>query len=366
MGFYKGMGRFRIVVVLNILVALGGILSYLATYIPPHTFWPAGLVAMAFPFVLLLNCFFVLFWLLKHPALSSISILVFIVGVPMIGATVSLHPSLTDEKGQFKVLSYNVSAFNAWGRYQEQMGLDNAYKLVRWVESSDADILCLQEFYNNDRSDTFNTISKIRQSGKEYFYMAPVYQEKTMNGYFGVAIFSKYPILARGEVLTGERHETNKAIYADLLLEGDTIRVYNMHLESMTIDERSLFRAGSFEELKQNYKTVLRKLRNGVKARSRQAQVLLAHIDRSPYKVIVCGDMNDMPYTFTYHALKSKLDNAFEKAGRGLGFTYNGKLFFLRIDNQFYSNDIRVHRFKTHRSVPYSEHYPISASYSLQ
>jgi endonuclease/exonuclease/phosphatase family metal-dependent hydrolase len=63
--------------------------------------------------------------------------------------------------------------------------------------------------------------------------------------------------------------------------------------------------------------------------------------------------------------MKSLLNNAFEEAGNGFGFTYNGKLFFLRIDNQFVDEGLTVTDFRTHRNIPFSDHFPISATYSL-
>jgi len=58
--------------------------------------------------------------------------------------------------------------------------------------------------------------------------------------------------------------------------------------------------------------------------------------------------------------------NAFEDAGKGFGFTYNKVLFFLRIDNIFYDPSLNIEHFKTHREVDYSDHYPVSATFSWQ
>src|SRR5690606_3320508 len=104
-----------------------------------------------------------------------------------------------------------------------------------------------------------------------------------------------------------------------------------------------------------------RKLKNGIQMRASQVKILSEHIQNSPYPVILAGDFNDVPYSYTYFTLRSILRNAFEEAGRGFGFTYNQVLFFLRIDNIFFGEGLEAKVFKTHREVDYSDHYPISA-----
>ena len=142
----------------------------------------------------------------------------------------------------------------------------------------------------------------------------------------------------------------------------DTLRVYNVHLQSMSIDERKI---GDMEKAKENYTQIAKKLQFGFVSRAREVDHLAAHISQSPYRTVVCGDFNDIPYSYTYLKLKQFLHNAFEEAGNGLGFSYNGRLFFLRIDNQFYSDGLKAHHFSTNRKVLYSDHFPIKAYYSL-
>ena len=98
--------------------------------------------------------------------------------------------------------------------------------------------------------------------------------------------------------------------------------------------------------------------------RTIQISILKKHMANSPFPVILAGDFNDLPYSYTYFSLKEDLENAFEKKGRGFGFTYNKVLFFLRIDNIFYENPMEVLQFKTLREVDYSDHYPISAVFA--
>jgi endonuclease/exonuclease/phosphatase family metal-dependent hydrolase len=120
-----------------------------------------------------------------------------------------------------------------------------------------------------------------------------------------------------------------------------------------------------FDGIKENYRQTLRKLKRGQVARASQLEILMEHMENSPYANILVGDFNDVPYSYTYFTLRNIMNNAFEKAGKGFGFTYNKVLFFLRIDNVFFDNSLEILDFKTHSEVDYSDHYPVSAVFSL-
>jgi endonuclease/exonuclease/phosphatase family metal-dependent hydrolase len=177
---------------------------------------------------------------------------------------------------------------------------------------------------------------------------------------FGIAIYSKLPIINTGEIRSESGNFMN-SIFADVLLGEDTIRIYNTHLESMSIDEENVVNT---DRLAQSYKDTGYRLRRGFISRAQQIKGLIKSIKDCNHKIILCGDLNELPYSYTYFSLRRLLNNAFEKAGNGFGFTYNGKLFFLRIDNQFFSKDINIHKFMTYRNVDFSDHFPLTATYS--
>jgi endonuclease/exonuclease/phosphatase family metal-dependent hydrolase len=111
---------------------------------------------------------------------------------------------------------------------------------------------------------------------------------------------------------------------------------------------------------------LLRRFKRGLVARSTQADTLAARIERSPYPVILCADLNDLPYSYTYDQLADRLQNAWATAGLGVGTTYNGKLPLLRIDNQFASPRFEVLGCRVRQDMPYSDHFPIEAEYRLK
>ncbi|WP_332910175.1 hypothetical protein [Algoriphagus boritolerans] len=122
-----------------------------------------------------------------------------------------------------------------------------------------------------------------------------------------------------------DNQRNNGTIFADIQVGGDTIRIYNTHLQSMAIEAESL---ESYEKAKLVYRQTLGKLHRGSLARSQQLSILFEHLNNSPHPVILMGDLNEIPYSYAYFKLSQKLVNAFEKAGRGFEFTYNRVLFF--------------------------------------
>ena len=100
--------------------------------------------------------------------------------------------------------------------------------------------------------------------------------------------------------------------------------------------------------------------------RAHQVNELMEHIENCPFQVVLCCDLNELPYSYVYHQIKNKLANAFEKGGAGFGFSYNGKIPFLRIDNQFFSSRLEILHYQTPKEINYSDHYPIKCVYSIK
>lgn len=240
----------------------------------------------------------------------------------------------------------------------------DAYKMIAWVRENDADIKCFQEYYHSDSSEMFATLDILSEEG-EYEYYFSSQNIHPENSKVGIVIFSRFPIVNSGEVLF-KKGSLNRAAFADIAIAGDTIRFINVHLQSMNLTPHNPLTSKTLSGTKKNLRTIYEKFEKGLLDRSFQAEIILEMIQQSPYKVILVGDLNQTPYSFVYNSFKELLDNAFEKAGNGFGFTYGGEtLFFLRIDNQFFDPTLTAIDFQTYNEVDYSDHYPIEASYVL-
>ena len=281
------------------------------------------------------------------------------IGLLFLNRTVGIHSTNKSDK-VLKVLSYNVRVFNVYSHLNSNF--ISSRETIDWVVDRDDDIKCLQEFYVHPESDIFSTVKAIRQKNP-YYYFEPTVTNRE-GAQFGIAIFSKYPIIHRGSLEVSES-SYNNILFADIVKDQDTLRVYNVHLESMSIDEQELTSSNS-ETISKNLRQLISQLKHGFIRRALQIDNLCEHLQRSPYPVILAGDLNDMPYSYSYQRLKKYLHSSFENGGQGFGFSFNGKLFFLRIDNQFYSEGIKLSSFETHRTVSYTDHFPISADYALE
>lgn len=111
-------------------------------------------------------------------------------------------------------------------------------------------------------------------------------------------------------------------------------------------------------------KDISYRLKYAFKKRAHQADVLTEHIQSSPYPVIVCGDFNDTPVSYSYRKIRKDLVDAYIKSGRGIGNTYSGVFPSYRIDYILHSRDIQSVGFETIK-VNYSDHYPVSCMFEF-
>lgn len=264
------------------------------------------------------------------------------------------------EAPSLKLMSYNVRLFDF---YLSSAAKDYRVRdsIINYLQKENPDVLCLQEYFYTDGSTDFNMKKELKDllQSKGYHERVRFQQNKKRN--FGVSIFSKYPIVSKGEV-SFPATATNYCIYADIKVNKDTLRVYNTHLQSVKIKEDDVnFNLDDDEETNLlRLKTTVRKLKNAYPARAEQAQLILKHAAASPFPVVICGDFNDPPISYTYNLFNKTYTDAFRNAGKGLGRTYAGKLPAGRIDYIWHSTSLNSKDFTVQKSQ-FSDHYAISA-----
>ncbi len=359
--------RYSFVSWIFLLYGCFALLCYASLWIPPgEGWWWAGFLSLSIPLVALSFLLWLLFWMPRRRLYAWLSVLWMLAATPTLDGEFQLNwnsyaPSQGKTTGNMlSIMSYNVRVFNVYEHLQAEDSLISR-QMIQWVSEHPAQIKCLQEIYNEDSSKVFNTVAKIAQKGKYNYYLAPLPSNNPYKvGYFGMGIFSVYPIVHSGYLELGHRR-SNRAIFIDIVHEKDTVRIYNVHLASMSIDINGHTPASSKAA---HWVNVLRKLKEGFIRRTHEQARLLEHIKRSPYPVIVCGDFNAVPHSYTYHTFKKHLSNAFEEAGTGFGFTYSNPPLLLRIDHQFFDDTFwQVLGCHVLRHVPYSDHYPLVAIY---
>ncbi|WP_324675287.1 endonuclease/exonuclease/phosphatase family protein [Hymenobacter sp. GOD-10R] len=352
------------------------VLAIACVQIPPHTFWPAAFGALTLPVALALNLAFLAYWLLRRWVVALLPLVVTVLTWPHLQRGLALHPwrnveATSTPDRQVRVLSANVRIFNVYPQLRDP-DLGSSRKFVQWLAESPADIICLQEFYNEPRSarsrdgNVFRTEQQIGRDAKRHAFVSKSLTNSA-GAEFGIAIFSRYPILRRGTISFGKLTQ-NHAMFADLRLpSGDTIRVYNFHLQSMSMEEKDIVQSYSSKAgFEQKSRGLLRRFKRGMMARSVQIDTLVRRFEQCRYPMLLCADLNDLPYSYSYDQLADHFQNAWATVGTGIGSTYNGRLPFLRIDNQFASRRWTVEDFQVHYEIPYSDHFPTTATYDLK
>lgn len=321
--------------------------------ISPDNFPYAGLLPFLIPVVYLINIFLFLILALAWRRLAFLPLACLLLGYKFFLVTFQIHPKNEESEG-VKVLTYNTHGFF----YRKEKSDDLDLNVFTWLADHPADIKVFQEFYQDHTTESRDALKIFSKKG-EYEYAYHILDGRDEKRFMGMAIFSRFPIINDGVIFDNQK--SNGAMFADVRIGKDTLRIYNVHLESMAIQAEAL---ENYDQAKEVYRQTIGKLHRGSLKRNEQLTMLYEHLSNSPYPVILMGDLNEIPYSYAYFRLSQKLKNAFEVAGRGFGFTYNRVLFFLRIDHIFASPELNPTYFNTHREVDYSDHYPVSATFT--
>lgn len=339
---------------INIVVALALLLSYLAPVIDPSTFSYLSILGLAFPLLCVANLLFALVWLLKRRAKAWLSVLVLVVGLPYIIRFLGFSTANMSGGGatSFSVASFNMA--NALLGYDR----DKAKRKEKREDFeafmdilSPTDIICLQE----KGSFASDIIGRVFNEHNQH----SVKDRQT-------AILSRFPIVDRGSIDFGT--VVNSCVWADIDLTLDTIRVYSFHLSSNQIsrDTKKVLKDGDLQTEKtwRGIGTILEKFRTSHLNRRDQAIRIKAHAQQSPHPVVLCGDMNDTPISYTYEVMAEDMQDSFVAKGRGLGTSYTGLLPLLRIDYVFADPMITVTSHDVVHEVR-SDHYPVLVDLDL-
>ena len=329
---------------LNAISLLLLIFSYLSTYISPTLFWPISFIGLGFPILYIINIVFLIYWLIgfKKPIWANIIIL--LIGIGNISNYVGISPNSSSSKENIKVLSYNVRLFNKYNWLEKP----NVKKeIFNFLKTENADILCIQEFYTPDEIPNLN-----------YPYSHIGLQSQKSQSH--MAIYSNYPQIKKETVsIKGERMN-NTCIYSDMLIKGDTIRVYNIHLASNWFNSSDYYfmQNPQQEKLKEGILGITKRMRTSYKKRAEEVDVIKEHMLSSPYPLIVCGDFNDTPLSYAYHSIKGNLVDAFSQSAKGIGTSFV-KIPALRIDYILHDAEFKSTNYQKYNQI-LSDHYAVS------
>ena len=263
------------------MVALLLLLFYGLTYVPPKSYALISTLSLTVPLLIVLNILFTVYWLIKLKKQLILSLLVLVLGYNHVLSFYKFSSESTlKSEDTFSIMSYNVRLFNVYNWIDDKT---IPTKIQEFVLEESPNILCFQEYDSSTDLDF-----------KSYPYK---HQTNPAKNKSELAILSAYKIVNSGYI--DFPNSANSAIYADLLIETDTVRLYNVHLQSSGIDANV-----GVETLdsKQSNK-LLKRLETTFNAQQYQAEMVANHVAKSPYKVLMCGDFNNTVYSYVYRIL---------------------------------------------------------------
>lgn len=350
-----------ILILVNLGFALLLIGAVMSKSISPGSFWPLAFFGLGFPVLAVINFVFLIYWLILFKKPVVISLLALFIAIPSLNSSFRFFQKDLPAKveNSISLMTYNVRLFDVFNWSGKE---NNGQELLNFLGKSETDIICLQEFMENN-SNAYR-LSKVKKQLSDNPYTYINYNYQAYKRKHGLAIFSKYPILGGDKgTFPGTR---NMYIYADVKLPNDTIRIFNTHLESIHLDYQQYNLIDSLnltvdESARAEIKRIVKNVKQAYIKRSKQVILLRELIDESPYPVVICGDFNDTPVSYTYKNLKKNFKDTFEGSGKGMGTSYQEFIFPLRIDYILHDPSIKSGS-HTVIDVDYSDHKPVRAN----
>ena len=236
-------------------------------------------------------------------------------------------------------MSYNVRLFNKFKWIESETVGD---EIVKFVDEKSPDILSVQEHHR-----IWN--KKLEQY--PFRTETPDNTERAVQ-----AIFSKYPIVGKGSL--NPKKTSNNTIYADILFKNDTVRVYNVHLQSFAVVPE----VNSLQN--ENSGRLLKRISLGIQKQKEQAELLVKHMQASKYPVVLTGDFNNTQFSSIYKLIKGDFNDTFYESGIGFGRSYRLFNMPMRIDYILADGSFEVLSHENF-NITMSDHYPIMAELQI-
>jgi len=338
------------------------VLSAFSDRISPLTLVGFAYLGLFFPFILLINILFALFFIIgKKWKTAFCYIAVFLICSSAIKTYLPVH--FKDKKipeNTVKLLTYNVRSFD--GITKNLKGKENS--TLNYIVEIDPDIVCLQEYASIAKGGRFLSDSDIASKLKKmpYRHIEPLNPSNKTSTY-AVAVFSKFPILNVERLPQSKRQDEIFAVELDV--NGKRLTVINCHLQSNNLSEEdrtgfyNLTVSPNTEKIESFTNTMFRRLTPAYKKRAVQANLIADYIkSKSPQYLVVCGDFNDTPVSYVRRKIKGNLRDAFVETGFGFGITFNMHRFLFRIDHILHSENIKSYNCEV-GNLKFSDHYPV-------
>jgi endonuclease/exonuclease/phosphatase family metal-dependent hydrolase len=359
-------GKFRrFMQVLTVICLFALLCSYLSPFVHPSTFWILPFFGLSYPVIIAATLLFLIYWALLRSRWTFIVLFFVLIGGNLHFRTFAVTfspPEAEAEANIWKVMSYNVRLFDVYnadeaGRYASRAAI------ISYVDSLQPDVVCFQEFYQEDAPTDFSTRDTIIDLLGVRDYQERYSHKLRGRKNFGICMLSRYPMIAKGDVMFETQNSDNYCVFADIVKNGDTMRVYNIHLQSVKLqeDDYALFgdKSGEAKVERSTVRLLIRRLRVAYPERADQARRVMEHMATSPYPVIICGDFNDTPMSYVYNQFDKLMVDSYRETSKGMGRTYVGRVPAGRIDYIFHTQDLAARNFTIQRNAS-SDHLAVS------
>lgn len=327
------------------ILAVGG---FLASRLHPARHMELQWLGLFLPLILGINIVLAFYWIWRKKCWFILPLFAVLLNIPYLSGIIQWPFKRIAPAGrELNVATYNI---------QQGMAGDLsviAREITGFMYNEKIDILCFQEFPGTGEAQ-LKLIAEI--SGFLPYYTLYSSSPKEMH----IALFSRYPIRQSQKIIFPDESK-NTAMWADLDMDGQIVRIFNTHLQTTNLNQNRIRPSNNINRTTSGIIRLKDMMNQNGAIRARQSDLIRVLIDESPCPVIVCGDFNDTPASYTYRKIKGDLEDSFRSCGKGYGYTYRYLRKLFRIDYVFYSQGVfRGIRYYS-PELEYSDHKPVIA-----
>lgn len=359
------------------LTGIAYLISCLTPLVSSQTFFGFAFLGLGFPLLFIVMSIYWILLVIFNRKKSWLVLLIIILGFKNISNCIGFNFIKKDtiSAGQhIKILSWNVRNFPV-AEKKDSVKMKQFENMVKFIASTNADIVCLQDFEEINTEPFVHYVEYISDKCKyPYFFFnkEATYQKPWGLSSYGTCILSRHPIVNTDSIYYGNPNKSETLGFADIVVNGKKLRFFNTHLRSLclNIDLDTTIKASSYNFEKKDTNLIwhssrINKLYAFDTFHVSQARLVKRVMDTTKTPFVFCGDINSVPSSYTYHLLSKNLNDAFLQCGKGFGATYISNNPFLRIDVILMSKELHAISYSSPKET-FSDHYPVISEISLK